>query len=373
MDIDFHMPTHIIMESEALANRAPLLEAFGTQALLVAGKHSAQESGALEEVSSFLQDSGIRRVLFNPIQGTPTVEQLEAGAALGREAGVDFVIAVGGGAVLDAGKAIALLCASEIGEGTLMPVPHQQSLPLVCIPTTASIGTEVTASILIQTQDQPDALRQIVNPALFPTLALLDARYTLDINNTMSLHMCLETLGRAVDALISENSNPMTDALVISALGMMMDYPEKLNGEETLTLWEREDCMLAANQVGIASATGGNVLEALAVPLSLVRAYPLGVAYGLVLIQILPLLEEQAKFVFRILLNATGLESLEALTRFLTGLLPKVEPLNIVEYERVSNSAVSNLVIQSGILKMDEDSIGHVYAGVGKGYFEEVN
>lgn len=366
MDIDFHMPTHIIMENEVLANRAPLLTSFGSQALLVAGTHSAEESGALDEVSSFLQEAGIRRVLFNQIQGTPTVEQLEAGAALGREAGVDFVIAVGGGAVLDAGKAIALLCASEIGEATLLPAPNQRALPLVCIPTAASIGAEATSSILLQTQDDPPVVRQIVNPVFFPTLALLDARYTLDISNDMSLQMCLETMARAVDALLAEASNPMTDALVISALGMMMDYPGRLKGEETLTLWEREDCMLAANQVGIASASGGNVLEALAVSLAAVRNYPLGVAYGLVLAELLPLLEEEAPFVFNILGNAAGFTERAALKAYLHGLMPKVEPLNIVEYDQALAGAKQNPVVHHSILKMDDERIGHVYAGIGK-------
>lgn len=375
MDIDFSIPTRIIMEGDVLANRMPYVKGYGDRVLIVTSDDRFQDSRLGEEVTVLLEDYDIKTVFYKQSKGIPTVAELEAGAALAREAQVDFVMAIGGATILDTGKAIALLAAADIGAQTLVASPGQRSLPLVCLPTNAGTGTEVTASIYVtHRHEDGDQLIQVVNPALAPSLALLDASYTLDTPNDESLAHLLKIIARSVDALISEDANPMTDSLVLSALGMIVDYPPKVLGEETLTLWEREDCMLAAVQVGMALQHGKGIISSLGTALSLVRPIRLGEAYGLALHALLPALDQQAPFASDILCNAFDKDDMADLSADLQSLLPSFAPLSSAEHDQVLRQILAQGQDTGSVLRFKEDDLSQILSGIGiEGMDEEVS
>lgn len=361
MDMAFYLPTHIIMENEAVANHSSLFRQFGSTALLVSEKRSDEGHAALDELLFWLGEFGIKTVSYDQIVGVPSIEKIEASAALAREAQVDFIIAMGATNYLDAGRAIALLAAEEIGAQTLAPTKGQKTLPLVCIPTEVGAGMEVASSILVREKDQDDFVYTVENPSFFPTICLLDARYLLDIPNDKSLLMCFETIGRAVEALLSEGANPLTDSLVVSSLGMIMDYPAKLSTEETLTLWDREDCMLASVQVGMAGSKGGNIIEALARPLSVLHGIELGQAYGLILLALLDRIEEEATFACEILLNATDFDTVEDFRHFFQPLLPSCAMIDSDKKDKLTAMALKHPQIDKTIVDLSPEIIKGVY------------
>lgn len=366
MDIDFSIPTRVIMEGDALANRMPNLAAYGQTALLISQKQEEDRSGLEEELTTLLGEYEIKLVSYDRIKNIPSVEEIEAGAALAREARVDFILAIGSAPVLDAGKAIALLAAAEIGDQTLIASPEQKALPLVCIPTTAGMGTEVTAHIFVRHRHEDgDRLTQVVNPALAPSLALLDASYTLDTENEESLNHTLKIIARSVDALISDEANPITDALVLSALGMIVDYPEKLKSQESLTLWEREDCMLAALQVGMAMRQGRGIISTLGTALKLVRLVDLGAAYGIALHALLPAIDTQANYATEILLNAFDKDDIGDLSADLQTFLPPFAPLTRAEHDQVLNQLLDQEQELDSVLKLSEEDLSQILSGLG--------
>lgn len=364
MDIDFSIPTRIIMEGDVLANRMPYLKDYGDQVLLVTQKEAFQGTSLEEEVTVLLADYDINVVTYDRIKGVPTVGDIEAGAALAREAGVDFVFALGDEPIIDTGKAIALLAAAEIGSQTLVESPGQRSLPFVCFPTNAGTGTEVTASItMTHRHEDGDRIIHVVNPLLAPNLALLDASYTLDLSSQDTLAHLVKVVAMAMDALISDEANPMTDSLVLSAIGMIDGFFDRLMRKETLTLWDREACMLAGAQVGMAFQEGKGMVTCLGTAISLLRITRPGFAYGVALHGLLPYIDDQAGFATDILCNALDKHGVKDLSAYLQHLLPPFPPLTRAEQDQIM--AQFRLQDFKTVLRLSEEDLARILAGLG--------
>lgn len=123
----------------------------GKRALLVTSSgRSAKKSGALDRVQAQLAQAGAEYVLFDRVEANPLKTTVMAGAAFAREQSCDFVVALGGGSVMDASKAIASMATNSgdlwdyvmggSGKGTVLT---EQPLPVVAITTTAGTGSEV--------------------------------------------------------------------------------------------------------------------------------------------------------------------------------------------------------------------------------------
>lgn len=117
---------------------------------------SAKRTGLLDRVQAFLNEQHVSHVLFDKIEPNPRTSTVDQGASLAREHGCDFIIALGGGSVMDASKAIAAAALSGRPiydymrgnpSGTAKDlVPVQEALPLMAIPTVAATYPKPTTS-----------------------------------------------------------------------------------------------------------------------------------------------------------------------------------------------------------------------------------
>ncbi|MBQ1743193.1 MAG: iron-containing alcohol dehydrogenase, partial [Oscillospiraceae bacterium] len=141
--IHFSLPTQVFLETDAVAHHAALF-ARGKKAMIVTGRTSAKRNGAQDDVVAALAQHQIPYVLYDAVPSNPGIATCYEGARLAKESGADFVIAIGGGSPMDAGKAIALLAASPLTRDQLFTGPYTAALPLIHIPTTSGTGSEVT-------------------------------------------------------------------------------------------------------------------------------------------------------------------------------------------------------------------------------------
>src|SRR3989304_5973761 len=173
MYFEFATATRIIFGSGVFNRAGSLTAEMGHQVLVVTGSSLERANPLLEQ----LTDNGVKIDLFS-VKGEPTVELINSGKNLAREQGCNVVVALGGGSVLDAGKAIAALSNNSgdlydylevIGRGQKL---SQASLPYVAIPTTAGTGTEVTRNAVIGST--PHGVKVSLRSALMlPRLALV--------------------------------------------------------------------------------------------------------------------------------------------------------------------------------------------------------
>ncbi len=170
------------------------------------------------------------------VPGEPDVALIAAGVAAARESGVQAVIAIGGGAVIDAAKAIAALVPATrpmldhlevVGLG--LPL-DAASLPFAALPTTAGTGAEVTRNAVISV---PEARRKVSlrDARMLPRIAVIDPSLMDGTPRRVTLASGLDAITQVIEPYLSNRANPMTDALCLPviesglrALRMLMQH-----------------------------------------------------------------------------------------------------------------------------------------------------
>lgn len=150
------------------------------------------------------------------VHGEPTLESIRAGVEAAQNC--EMVIGIGGGSVLDTGKAVAALVTNPgdimdylevVGNG--QPVLHAP-LPYIAIPTTAGTGSEVTRNAVIEVTEQ-NVKVSLRSPWMLPKVALVDPELTYDLPPAITASTGLDALTQLIEPFVSIKANAMTDAI----------------------------------------------------------------------------------------------------------------------------------------------------------------
>jgi alcohol dehydrogenase class IV len=213
MRLEFATATRVIMGRGARERAAPWAREVGRRALVVVGRDASRAAWLLDQLAA----SGLSCELVQVAQ-EPSVELADAAAARAREAGVELVVGVGGGSVLDAAKAIAALLANGgsaldyvevVGRGLAL---RARSLPFVAIPTTAGTGSEVTKNAVLGVPAQRVKV-SMRSEGMLPSLALVDPALTDSMPPAVTASTGLDALTHLIESYVSTHANPLTDAL----------------------------------------------------------------------------------------------------------------------------------------------------------------
>ncbi|MGA2805808.1 MAG: iron-containing alcohol dehydrogenase [Acidimicrobiales bacterium] len=194
---------------------APLARRLGSRALVCTGAEPGRHRG-------LLQDLEVPFTTFE-VHREPTVELARQAVATARDGGVDLVIAVGGGSVMDLGKALAMLLGNGgdpldylevVGEGRAIDKP---SAPCIALPTTAGTGAEVTPNAVLASPEH-GLKASLRSPLMLPTLALVDPLLTVSSPPGVTASSGMDALTQCLEPLVSIRATPMTDALASEGL-----------------------------------------------------------------------------------------------------------------------------------------------------------
>lgn len=215
---EFSTATEVVFGRGRIAELGKRARAVGGRALLVTGAHP-------ERVRAVLERSGMDGLVVDSIsiRAEPTTEDVRRGVAVAREAGVDVVVAVGGGSALDAAKAVAVLATNPgepvdylevVGRGA--PITRA-SLPCLLAPTTAGTGTEVTknAVLAVESERVKVSLRSLF---MLPRLALVDSELTHGVPPAVTAATGLDALTQVMEPYVSKARGPLTDALACEGM-----------------------------------------------------------------------------------------------------------------------------------------------------------
>ncbi len=208
---EFATANRIIFGAGKLSELSKHVEENAKRLLLVCG-HS---SDAIPRLRKILAALDISFTEFQ-VHGEPTVEVIREGVKTAQDC--NMIIGLGGGSVLDAGKAIAALGTNSgdifdylevIGKGQpLVNVP----LPYIAIPTTAGTGSEVTRNAVIESTEQ-NVKVSLRSPLMLPCLALVDPELTYNLPPEITASSGLDALTQLIEPFVSIKANPMTDAI----------------------------------------------------------------------------------------------------------------------------------------------------------------
>jgi alcohol dehydrogenase class IV len=223
IDVDifeFATASRIIFGSGSADQVADLAASFGERALLVTSDQIA--SAAAERLAQKFHDQHIALVRY-AVNAEPDVETVEAGVRAAQAGECDHVIALGGGSVIDSGKAIAGLLTN--GGGVLDYVEvvgrgesiRRAAAPLIAIPTTAGTGAEVTRNAVIAVPGKQVKV-SMRSPYLLPRVAVVDPVMTYSLPPAVTASTGLDALTQLIEPYTSSRRNPLTDALAEAGL-----------------------------------------------------------------------------------------------------------------------------------------------------------
>lgn len=208
MNFEFATATRIVFGAGKLKELRSIAGEFGQRALFV------QSQSALPAAAA----SAVPNCVPFPVTGEPTIELIRAGIRLAKQERCDVVVSLGGGSVIDAGKAIAVLLTNGgdpldyievIGKGQAITKP---GLPFIGIPTTAGTGAEVTRnSVLFSPEHQVKV--SLRGQHLLARVALVDPELTYNLPPSITANTGLDALTQLIEPFVSCRANPLTDAL----------------------------------------------------------------------------------------------------------------------------------------------------------------
>ena len=202
----------------------------GRRALVVTtGGKSVKENGYLDRTLAELDRAGVSHVLFDRIEPNPLRKTVNDGGWLAHTEGCDFVLALGGGSVMDGCKGICAVAANPVAAadgtesardiwdyvmgGTARGMHIQNDpLPLVCVTTTAGTGSEVDAGAVISCEENDEKLR-LGDPRLMPVLAVVDPELMLTVPARLTAFQGFDAFFHSVECFIANNHNPMGDMI----------------------------------------------------------------------------------------------------------------------------------------------------------------
>lgn len=288
MRFEFATATRIIFGPGTISEAASASSQMGKRAFVVTGSTVERTKPLLELLST----EGIDCVMFN-VSGEPTTTIAAEAVKAARQAGCDTVISIGGGSVLDTGKAVAAMLTNGgqledylevVGAGQKLKL---NAAPHIAVPTTAGTGAEVTRNAVLSVPEHRVKV-SMRSPYMLPRLAVVDPELTHSMPPSVTASTGLDALTQLLEVYVSGQANPLTDGIcregLIRAGRSLRRAYENGNDHEA-----REDMSLASlfSGVGLANARLGAV-HGFAGPLG--GMYP--APHGVICARLLPFVME---------------------------------------------------------------------------------
>ena len=202
----YSYPTKVYFGQGAAGKALPAeLAAAGDTVMLAYGGGSIQKNGIYAEIAGMLQDMGKTVVDFSGIMPNPTYAKVQEGAALAKQSQVDFILAVGGGSVIDCCKIIAAQARAEKDLWEMEFTDHQfpaDAIPMGAVVTASGTGAEMNGGAVITNE----ALQTKTGMLAFaPRFAVLDPSYTRSVPRMQVLSGAFDTLSHAMETYLGQS------------------------------------------------------------------------------------------------------------------------------------------------------------------------
>lgn len=247
MSFSFLLPPEILFGHDQSRKTLEVAHRFGSRVFLVTGGRSFESLPVAKLLSDLPRWS---------VVGEPEVGTVDEGVRLSREARADVVVAVGGGSVLDAGKAVAGLSRNEgsvrdylesVGDRKLSQPP----IPFIAVPTTAGSGSEATKNAVIRVPDL-QVKRSLRHDLLIPRVAIVDPELSATAPHPIAASAGLDAFTHLLEGYVSTGANAMTDAVALPGI--------RLAARGLRALAETSGEAIAHDSMALAALWGGIVL-----------------------------------------------------------------------------------------------------------------
>lgn len=240
--------------------------------------------GVTKKVLDVLDENNLAYEVYSNIKPNPTVENVQTGVQAFKDAGTDYLIAIGGGSSMDTAKAIGIIInnpefADVISLEGVAPT-KQPSVPIIAVPTTAGTAAEVTINYVI-TDTSKNRKMVCVDPHDIPVVAVVDPDMMSSMPKGLTAATGMDALTHAIEGYITAGAWELSDMFHIKAIEIIA---KSLRGAVDNTPEGREGMALGQYIAGMGfSNVGLGLVHSMAHPLGALYDTPHGVANAIIL------------------------------------------------------------------------------------------
>lgn len=226
MEWEYRQPGRIRFGEGTVSCLAEEIKQLGGENGILVTSPSFVKRGMAERIIEF--SGGRLKHIFPNVSPNPDVKECDQCSTLMRNAGCDFVVAMGGGSVMDCSKAAATFCLCAKGctsaefLGTSRPIPPNH-LPIIALPTTAGTASEVTC-VSVLSDHERGIKSPLVSDGFYPTLAIVDPELTYSVPPHLTACTGFDVLCHSIEAYWSRRHQPVCDALAVHAARNVLTF-----------------------------------------------------------------------------------------------------------------------------------------------------
>ena len=234
MNFNLNSPTNLLFGAGSLQQLGSQTMPGKKALLLLSAGKSAKVSGALDKTQEQLEKAGVEYVPCAIIKENPTKDLVMEAAGVAREKGCDFIVALGGGAVLDSSVAVAAMATNPGdlwdyvvgGTGKAQPLVNDP-LPIVTITLTAGTGSEINNWGVISKLDTHEKIGFGGDPRLVPVLAIVDPELMKTVPPKYTAYQGFDALFHNTEVMMSKGVNTLSETIALSAIEHIAKYLPK--------------------------------------------------------------------------------------------------------------------------------------------------
>ena len=244
------------------------------------------QCGVAEKIENVLKDGGISYEIDDEVKPNPTIDNVHTGLDKLKASGADFIIAVGGGSVIDTAKAVAVIANNPDNYDVVSLEGVDKSknppMPIIAVPTTAGTGSETTMDYVITNTEQKRKMA-CMDSMVVPVVAILDTDIMASLPLKMTAATAMDALTHAVESYLSKGAFDFSEMLSLKAVSLIsanfLKVIKNLNDLDA-----RKALAMAQYLAGMSFTNVGlGIVHSMAHPLSAFYDVPHGVANALIL------------------------------------------------------------------------------------------
>ncbi|MGW8428442.1 iron-containing alcohol dehydrogenase [Peribacillus simplex] len=224
MNFQFLLTTKVIMKKGIRLETGKYLKENSLQHVLIITDKGIKNAGLLEDVYTSLKKNNVTFDEFYEVKPNPRDTDCDSAANQFRDKKIDGILTIGGGSAIDTAKAVSILLTNggTIKDYEGISVATNEPLPIICIPTTAGTGSEVTFWSII-TDTKNEYKMAIGDSRIAPKIALLDTELTASLPASIAASTGMDALTHAIEAYTCKVANPITDGMALHAIRLISE------------------------------------------------------------------------------------------------------------------------------------------------------
>ena len=268
----------------ALAAVADEAKNRGFKKALICSDPDLIKFGVTKKVTDVLDGAGLAYQLYSDIKPNPTIENVQHGVEEFKNAGADYIIAVGGGSSMDTAKAIGIIINNpefaDVRSLEGVALTKKASVPIIAVPTTAGTAAEVTINYVI-TDAEKNRKMVCVDPHDIPIVAVVDPDMMSTMPKSLTAATGMDALTHAIEGYITKGAWELSDMFHLKAIEIIA---RSLRGAVENTADGREGMALGQHVAGMGfSNVGLGIVHSMAHPLGALYDTPHGIANAIIL------------------------------------------------------------------------------------------